>query len=463
MGAELQLARVQLGAVGTALGALTAAMAAGLAAAGAYVARGLKLIIADSEEAQARLKILESDFDALNKTVAETVTVHVDLADALAGTSVLLDEVSGGVREASGGATDLTEALDAMWLGFLAVNPAIALAVAALKALAEIGKNAPPVLRNTTSEVNALADSLRDAADAAGDFFSQLPNKVTGGIGGVGNVIKGWAEAGGAAQLRETERRAARAVEAATRRGGGGGGGKKKREEMAFSPAEVALADAAAAFQPVAPVDAGPLALAEALADLNFQAEAGIRIGTAFTDALGSLDFAAARLADQGMSLLVQTLGEAINLMVDLGSVAATTLGQFAAGVGTLSQFGDTVLDMFGSLASSLGDFYIKTGMASLWLNPAAGAGMIAGGLALKALGGFLGGKGSGNRGAGRSSGGTAAAVDPSRFMRPERDTEPSVTNLKVVILGEEIERPVTRFIDDVARRGGFRNLATRT
>jgi hypothetical protein len=200
----------------------------------------------------------------------------------------------------------------------------------------------------------------------------------------------------------------------------------------------------------------------EVLADMNKALAEGQILGENFAIAMSKADIASAALAEKGASLLAASIGESINLMVDLGKVTAETLGEFAAGVGTLSEFGDAVTDMFGGLASSLGDFYIKTGLASIWLNPAAGAGMIAGGLALKALGGYMGAKGSGNRGGGGGRGASAGGAfsAPTPMMREERETA-SETYLQITILGDEVEGGLVRQLDAAARRGMFRNIQT--
>jgi hypothetical protein len=284
--------------------------------------------------------------------------------------------------------------------------------------------------------------NLREAKDMADSFYASLDGMVDQML-----AVDSAAERmkGAARNIREA---GDVAVDTSGIGGGGGGGGGKKKGRVF-------------AAQTITNVDPRVMAFAE----MNKAMAEGRLLGANFTAELAKMDLTAVASA-QIMDDLGRSIGGSLaNGYLQLADAVGTAMGAFAAGTGTLSQFGDAILDTFGSLAGSIGDFYLKAGLGMMFLpgGQAAGAGLMAAGLGLKVLGGFLSGKGSGNRGAGRSSGGTAAAVDPSRFMRPERDTEPSVTNLKVVILGEEIERPVTRFIDDVARRGGFRNLATRT
>ena len=122
------------------------------------------------------------------------------------------------------------------------------------------------------------------------------------------------------------------------------------------------------------------------------------------------------------------------------------------------------MLDLFGNLSSTIGSFFVQTGMGMFVLNPGGGTAMIAAGIALQALGGFMNAKGSANAGSGSGHGRSLGPVNASAFtpVDPRKTAEAQTTHLKVVILGEEIERPVTRWMDGIARRGGFRHIATR-
>jgi hypothetical protein len=476
MGAELEMAKVKAGPLGLAIGAVTGAVVAGLAAMAAYVGRGLKLLVDESEEAQRRLKILESRFDDLNKAVASAVIGHADLADAMAGLDKVIDDVDDGIRSLSQDQFGLEIAIDAVVMGLKLAFPALGLFSAAMKVLAEIGATVPPLLKNVGSGLNDLVSAFGAATDAAFDFFNALPRKVTGGLGGIGNVLKGWADAGGEAQLRAAERQAARAVEAATRRGGGGGGRSKTDRAKQLQEESAALVGVLANDLDLMMERARESFKVKFMAPLKAQAQALLdsgemdglaEIGKRNLEALQAMDAQAmvmdaqfAKLADGGLSI-------AINGFIGLADAVSMAMGEFLVGAGSLKEFGKSLLQAIADMASQFGSLFLLMGTGFQFipgLQPA-GGGLIAAGLGLKVLAGALGAVAAGGAGGGRGSGrgGGAAAVDPSRFMRPERDTEPSVTNLKVVILGEEIERPVTRFIDDVARRGGFRNLATRT
>jgi hypothetical protein len=144
--------------------------------------------------------------------------------------------------------------------------------------------------------------------------------------------------------------------------------------------------------------------------------------------------------------------------MIQVGEATVFAMGSFAAGVGSLNEFGDSVLDMFSNLSSQIGSFFIRTGIGMAFISPGTGAGLISAGLALQFLGGALGAKGSGNAGTGgRSSGGggsgTSGAVtrEIQRSLRGP-DAGGSVTNIEVVIAGRAIEPEMVSIIDDMAR-----------
>lgn len=80
-------------------------------------------------------------------------------------------------------------------------------------------------------------------------------------------------------------------------------------------------------------------------------------------------------------------------------------------GENAFAAFGKAILGVFGDLAIQLGTFYFLLGLANLFLNPAAAAAEIAGGLALIVLGGALKALASGGGGAGVGGGAPAAAT----------------------------------------------------
>ena len=141
--------------------------------------------------------------------------------------------------------------------------------------------------------------------------------------------------------------------------------------------------------------------------------------------------------------------------LIDMTAHIAQTMGAFQAGVGTLSEFGDSILDMFGGLANQIGMFFIKTGIGLAFISPLQGAGMIAAGIALNALGGWMGAKGSGNAGTG--GGGASAGTESTITREIQRslrgpDQGGSSTTIEVVIAGRAIEPEMVSIIDDISR-----------
>lgn len=190
--------------------------------------------------------------------------------------------------------------------------------------------------------------------------------------------------------------------------------------------------------------------LARAAADLNRELQ-GIDIGnTAIATTLTTATAPALQMVAEGM--------------IQLGSATVQTMGAFAAGVGTLGEFGDSVLDMFSDLSSQIGSFFIKTGIGMAFISPGTGAGLIAAGLSLQFLSGALGAKGSGNKGGGKTSGGggtgssSAVTREIQRSLRgPDRGGQ--TTNIEVVIAGRAIEPEMVSIVDDMVRLRRSRTL----
>lgn len=107
--------------------------------------------------------------------------------------------------------------------------------------------------------------------------------------------------------------------------------------------------------------------------------------------------------------------------------------------------FGKALLSMFGQMATQLGMFYFLLGLATVYNDPARGAGMIAGGLALMVFGGVLqalaGGGGGASAGGATSGagGGTAGAVGDSTVAQNEQEERQRMTNIEVVVQGNVV------------------------
>lgn len=143
---------------------------------------------------------------------------------------------------------------------------------------------------------------------------------------------------------------------------------------------------------------------------------------------------------------------------VDLRKTLSTTLvngvqnamnavGQaLVNGGNAFEAFGKAMLGMFGQLATQLGMFYFLLGLATVYNDPARGAAMIAGGLALMVFGGVLqalagGAGGAGGAGAAATSGGGAATsttgeIGDSTVGLNEQEERQRATNIEVNIAG---------------------------
>jgi hypothetical protein len=140
------------------------------------------------------------------------------------------------------------------------------------------------------------------------------------------------------------------------------------------------------------------------------------------------------------------------------GSFAS--IGQaLVKGENAFAAFGKALLGVFGDLAIQIGTFYFLLGLANLFLNPAAAAAEIAGGLALIVLGGALkalagGGGGGASAGASAGGGGEGGGVAASRDGRaPTNDNGQSFqenergaigTSVQVNVQGNVLDRKET-------------------
>lgn len=188
---------------------------------------------------------------------------------------------------------------------------------------------------------------------------------------------------------------------------------------------------------------------------------------TDLAEGISGLDLATLKAMDLSDALSLTTapaLQMVAEGMIQVGEATVQTMGAFAAGVGTLGEFGDSVLDMFSDLSSQIGSFFIKTGIGMAFISPVTGAGLIAAGLGLQFLSGALGAQGSGNAGGGKTSGGggtgssSAVTREIQRSLRgPDRGGQ--TTNIEVVIAGRAIEPEMVSIVDDMVRLRRSRTL----
>jgi hypothetical protein len=122
---------------------------------------------------------------------------------------------------------------------------------------------------------------------------------------------------------------------------------------------------------------------------------------------------AMAQVAQMAMNSLGHGIGNAFKAM-----------GQaMAEGQSVWGAFMTQMQAMLSQMASDAGQYFIMLGLASLWTNPAGGAGMIAGGMALMLLSGLLAPSGG-------ASAPTSSAASSSSFAGPSStSTLPDSTN----------------------------------
>ena len=263
-----------------------------------------------------------------------------------------------------------------------------------------------------------------------------------------------------------------------------GGGGKRKSAAERRRESGLAMVEGLAVpdepFDPVEAAAARGIGVGDTSAIEAMLADAGPGVGgsniveppdlswlTDLAEGISGLDLATLKAMDLSDALSLTTapaLQMVAEGMIQVGEATVQTMGAFAAGVGTLGEFGDSVLDMFSDLSSQIGSFFIKTGIGMAFISPATGAGLIAAGLGLQFLSGALGAKGSGNAGGGKTSGGggtgssSAVTREIQRSLRgPDRGGQ--TTNIEVVIAGRAIEPEMVSIVDDMVRLRRSRTL----
>lgn len=159
------------------------------------------------------------------------------------------------------------------------------------------------------------------------------------------------------------------------------------------------------------------------------------------------------------MSASVVQLGKTVGgIMVTGFSGAFAAMGKaLVQGEDAFGAFGKAILGMLGNIAIQMGQFYIAAGIAALWLNPAQGAGMIAGGAALSILGGVLqalaGDSGTAAAGGGAGARGAVGAstplsmTDSQSFMNEfadEQQRQQAQTGITINVQGNILDRRET-------------------
>ncbi len=493
------------GPVGLALGALvvSASLVAGAFTAGA---EALDTWTKETVRGAASAEVLAESYEKLQISSVELAGNVVDAGDLMLGASKAMDTVRGAADGADSALASLTGQSDLLGVAFRAATRVTVPWLGVLVDTAHVGEQARAELLDLEGGLTSVAGAFDVASDAAGDFGAALSSGIGAGVESAKALLTDLGAAMGIYSALPFE--VQRDIQAHTLPGGveisgpltreggligqrekkkGGGGGGRKKDPLAeiMDPALTRLsvpdldADKLLGEEFVPNMEAATTAI-EAMQEAFSQ-------GALFGGELSPIQQAeadAARLNEQfsitaeklkGVSWESKVWGDVLSDVAVMGIEAAqgiglevaSTLGQFAAGGGTIKEFGDSILDAFGSLAAQLGQFFVATGTAMLFMpgGVGQGLGLIAGGLALGVLGGALGEKGSGNRkGAGRGRASGASADDVTRtaeLLRPRRDDRQNVTNIRVVILDTEIEDPLVEFIDGLARRNRLRNFVT--
>jgi len=142
--------------------------------------------------------------------------------------------------------------------------------------------------------------------------------------------------------------------------------------------------------------------------------------------------------------------GAFANFRDGVGNAFASIGSALAKGEDAFVAFRNAIWGVFGDLAIQIGQFYFLMGLANLFLNPAAAAAQIAGGLALIVLGGalkaFSGGGGAQPAGGGVAAGGGSGSPPIGDVGAAFQETEPQEpqTKIDLVIQGNVMDRRET-------------------
>ena len=179
-------------------------------------------------------------------------------------------------------------------------------------------------------------------------------------------------------------------------------------------------------------------------------AEASLsNIGNAWANLAKDTKIRAGEIARIANTVLVNGLGRTFQ------SIGAA----IASGQSALQAFADGVKGIFSDLASSLGDYYIKQGIARLAAGEPGGSAVLSAGIGLKVLSGLLGASGSGASASGASAGGspsaqTDTATDTGITDDPDEEEIQEQRNIQLVVQGdifntEETGRNIIDLLND--------------
>lgn len=154
------------------------------------------------------------------------------------------------------------------------------------------------------------------------------------------------------------------------------------------------------------------------------------------------------------MSKSISDLGKQVSsTFVNGFSNAFASMGKaIVKGQNLMAAFGGAILSTLGAIAIQMGQFYIAAGLATMFLNPASGIGMILAGGALATLGGVLQALGSGGEtpAAGGSSGGGTVGMGGTSggsmfdVETPDSERAAPQTGVQVVVQGNVFDSKET-------------------
>ena len=400
------------------------------------------------------LAIATETLTAVNKEVYNALEPVMGSLLRVASNAVLLVDGVDDIGKAMAAAVDPTKSLEeqsrALWTGLSMV-------------LDIVGDTSP--VYSMGGAFDSLASSAFNAADGIAGAARELAAGFTGRVSGFLGAVA--APFVGAAKKKKTG-------------GGGGGGGRGLRIKYKMKPQWMDAEAQEKLKQSQLEVQANMFAREQEIKGLEHEVLSEIDRKDAmpigdWQALIAEVDRAMSKLDDFDVTakatafvldnIVASALDGVAEGMLQIGEASLQAMGSFMVGVGTLSEFGDMISDMFGNLSATIGSFFIRTGIGMTLINPATGAGLITAGVMLQVLSGVLSGVGSGNRGVGGSapaSSSEAVTREIQRSLRGPSAGGPTHQTIEIVIAGRAIEPQLVTIIDDITRLNRSRQFSRR-
>jgi len=188
-----------------------------------------------------------------------------------------------------------------------------------------------------------------------------------------------------------------------------------------------------------------------------------------------------AEATTEGISRAFKVLGK--QTKITSGAIAKTVNNVLAKGIGNAFQnvgksiatgenamqaFADGIKNIFADLASALGDYYIKAGVAEFAASKgASGSETIAAGAALKLLSGVLGGGGGGGAGGATGASGGGASFSDTGVYEPQEIEKQKESTINITVEGslvqqEELGLFIQDTLNEVNEKNGIIQVNTR-